>query len=156
MKPEFKFFPTIVYCLLFLFSLTLSSQSQAQEADALVGVWEPGHGKAKIKISKIGDKYYGKIVWLKEPKDENGNPKVDKNNPDESLKKTPTLGLRILKDFAYKGNNTWEEGTIYDPENGSTYNCTIKLKDANTLDVRGYIGVSMIGRTDTWVRMVKK
>lgn len=156
MKKPIKFLPTVVYTLICLFVLALSPKSQAQEADALVGVWEPGHGKAKIKISKIGDKYYGKIVWLKEPKDEKGNPKVDKNNPDESLKKTPTLGLRILKDFVYKGDNTWEAGTIYDPENGSTYNCTIKLKDANTIDVRGYIGVAMIGRTDTWRRLEKK
>lgn len=130
--------------------------SVAQDGDALIGVWEPGSGKARVKITKVGEKYYGKIVWLKEPNDEKGNPKTDKNNPDEGLKATPLLGYRILKDFVYKGNNTWEEGTIYDPENGSTYNCHIKMKDETTLEVRGYIGVSMIGRTDTWKKLVKK
>jgi uncharacterized protein (DUF2147 family) len=146
---------SLLAVFLLAFSPYLSPQTSA-EGDKLVGVWEPSHGKAKIKVTKIGEKYYGKIVWLKEPNDEKGNAKVDKNNPDESLRSTPLMGYRILKDFVYKGNNTWEDGTIYDPENGSTYSCVIKLKDDNTMDVRGYIGVSMIGRTDTWKRLVKK
>jgi uncharacterized protein (DUF2147 family) len=126
------------------------------EGDKLVGLWLPSNEKARVKIEKIGDKYYGRIVWLKEPKDEDGNEKVDKNNPDESMRSVKLLGYRILKDFVYKGKNKWEDGTIYDPENGSTYNCTIVLSDDNTIDVRGYIGVSMFGRTDTWKRLQKK
>ncbi|MFN3404662.1 MAG: DUF2147 domain-containing protein [Cytophagaceae bacterium] len=156
MKPNVRPYLKGIISTLIIFLLFSFKINQNAEGDALIGVWEPGNGRAKVKITKIGEKYYGKIVWLKEPNTESGNPKTDKNNPDESLRSTPLLGYRILKDFVYKGNNTWEEGTIYDPENGSTYNCTIKLKDENTLDVRGYIGVSMIGRTDTWKRMEKK
>lgn len=127
------------------------------EGDKIVGVWEPGHGKAKVKIEKIADKYYGKIVWLLEPIDPDTNkPKVDKNNPDESMRNVPLKGYRILKDFVYKGNGEWSEGTIYDPENGSTYSCEIKMKDDNTLDIRGYIGVRTFGRTDTWKRLQMK
>jgi uncharacterized protein (DUF2147 family) len=126
------------------------------EADALLGVWESGSGKARVKIDKVNDKYYGKIVWLKEPNNEEGKPKVDKNNPDEKLKTLPLLGYRMLKDFTYKGEKTWEDGTIYDPENGSTYSCTIKMTDTNTLDVRGFIGVSLFGRTDVWKRIQLK
>ncbi|MFN6945912.1 MAG: DUF2147 domain-containing protein [Cytophagaceae bacterium] len=155
MKTLLKFIPAFALSLLLIFSLS-SFINQSEDGDALIGVWEPGNGKAKVKITKIGEKYYGKIVWLKEPKDEKGVAKTDKNNPDESMRNTPLLGYRILKDFAYKGNNTWEDGTIYDPENGSTYSCTIKMKNDNTLEVRGYIGVSMIGRTDTWTRLEKK
>lgn len=146
----------LLFGLMAVFALPLTGVAQNAEADALVGVWEPSSGKAKVKISKIGEKYYGKIVWLREPKDEKGKPKVDKNNPDESMRSTPLLGYRMLKDFVYKGDNTWEEGTIYDPENGSTYDCVIKMKDDNTLEVRGFIGVSMIGRTDVWQRLTKK
>lgn len=129
----------------------------AQEADDLVGVWEPGHGKAKVKIDKIDGKYYGKIVWLKEPNDpDTGEPKVDKNNPDESMRNVPLRGYRILKDFEYQGKGVWEEGTIYDPEKGETYNCIITMKDENTLDIRGYIGVKTFGRSDTWRRLSMK
>ena len=115
---------------------------------------------SRVAISQIYDKgkhlndYPFKIVWLKEPNDpETGNPKVDKNNPDESMTSTPLRGYRILKDFEYTDKNNWSEGTIYDPENGSTYSSTIKMKDDNTLDIRGYIGVSALGRTDVWKRL---
>lgn len=127
------------------------------ESDAIVGVWESGNGKARIKIDKASDKFNGRIVWLREPNDETGKPKLDKNNPEEALRTKPLLGYSLLKAFVYKGDKTWEEGTIYDPESGSTYSCTINMTDENTLDVRGYIGVSLFGRTDVWKRvMIKK
>jgi uncharacterized protein (DUF2147 family) len=126
------------------------------EGDFLLGVWEPSHGKAKVKISKVGNKYFGKIVWLKEPTFDDGTKKTDRNNPDSKMHSTPLLGYTILKDFEYSGKNVWSNGTIYDPENGSTYNCTIKTKGKSQIEVRGYIGVSAIGRTDTWTKMVKK
>jgi len=144
------------YCLFFLvqfISLVLSAQT---ESDAILGVWESGSGKARVKIDKAGEKFTGRIVWLREPNNDEGKPKTDKNNPDEKLRSTPLLGYRLLRDFQYKGDKTWEEGTIYDPENGSTYSCTIKMTDANTLDVRGFIGVSLFGRTDVWKRVQLK
>ncbi|MEM9859936.1 MAG: DUF2147 domain-containing protein [Bacteroidota bacterium] len=143
----------LITCLFFLIGAVAFAQ---EEADAILGVWESGSGKARIKIDKSGDKYYGRIVWLREPKDENGKPKVDKNNPDEKLRTKPLLGYRMLRDFNYVGDKTWEDGTIYDPENGSTYSCTIEMKNKNTLDVRGFIGVSLFGRTDVWKRVIIK
>lgn len=145
---------TLFTLLLSLTTLTLAAQDGA---DKLLGLWQPSNGKARVKIEKIGSKYYGKIVWLREPNDpETGDPKTDQNNPDESLRDTPLRGYRILKDFEYTGKKEWSEGTIYDPENGSTYNCVIKLKDDNTLDIRGYIGVKALGRTDVWKRIQLK
>lgn len=146
---------------LFICSLLLSATTgiaQSAEADRLLGVWEPSNGKARVKIEKIGDKYYGKIVWLREPNDPNtGQPKVDKNNPDATQRTVPLKGYRLLKDFKFIGNDQWDSGTIYDPENGSTYKCIIKMTDNNTLDIRGYIGVEALGRTDVWKRLeVKK
>ncbi len=127
---------------------------QSDNGDSLLGIWEPSNGRARVKIEKIGNKYYGKIVWLIEPSDpETGKPKTDTNNPDESLRSVPLKGYRMLKDFVYKGDNEWDEGTIYDPLTGNTYNCTIKMKDKNTLDIRGYIGISTFGRTDVWKRL---
>ena len=151
-------FARVIFALsaLFLFAFTNDNRViQQEEGDALIGVWSPSHGKAKVKITKVGTKYFGKIVWLKEPLNEQGEKKTDRNNPDAKMHDTPLLGYKILKDFEYVGKKTWENGTIYDPENGSLYSCTIKMTNKNTLDVRGYIGVSMIGRTDTWTRLEK-
>jgi uncharacterized protein (DUF2147 family) len=125
----------------------------AQDADKLLGLWESGNGKARVKVEKIGSKYYGKIVWLREPTDpETKQPKVDKNNPDASMRSVPLKGYRMLKDFTF-ANNEWSGGTIYDPESGSTYSCVIKAKDDNTLDIRGFVGVKALGRTDIWKRV---
>jgi uncharacterized protein (DUF2147 family) len=141
---------------LFLLNIIVFASTLAfsqTESDAILGVWETGSGKARVKIDKVGDKFFGKVVWLREPLNEEGKPKVDKNNPDEKLRTIPLLGYKLLKDFSYVGEKTWEQGTIYDPENGSTYSCTIKMTDENTLDVRGFIGVSLFGRTDVWKRV---
>ena len=135
-------------------SMNITAQAPVAEADRLVGVWEPSNGKARVKIEKVGSKYYGKIVWLKEPNDPATSlPKVDKNNPDAALRTTPLKGYRLLKDFVYMGAGEWDSGTIYDPENGNTYNCVIKMTDNNTLDIRGFIGIEAFGRTDVWKRL---
>jgi uncharacterized protein (DUF2147 family) len=156
MKNSRKLFTwSLALAALFLTSAFTYSVLNEEEGDKLLGVWEPSHGKAKVKITKVGNKYFGKIVWLKFPTYDDGTKKADKNNPDPKMHEAPLLGYKILKDFEYVGKKTWENGTIYDPENGSTYNCVIKLKDNNTIEVRGYIGVSAIGRTDTWKRLSK-
>lgn len=141
----------------FLFFSFSSFRVSEENADAILGVWLTGSGKGKIKIYKDNNqRYHGKIVWLKEPKYEDGTPKIDKNNPDEARRKDPLLGLQNLRNFVYAGENKWEEGQIYDPENGNDYNCKMELVDANTLEVRGFIGISLFGRTDTWKRQVLK
>ena len=151
MKLTTKLFSLLALIMIF-FAFTSND-----EGDRLIGVWQPSNGKAKVKIEKIGAKYYGKIVWLKEPTDPTTQkPKVDKNNPDESMRNVPLKGYRMLKDFVYGSKDQWNEGTIYDPENGSTYSCEINMKDKNTLEIRGYIGVKALGRTDVWKRLELK
>lgn len=130
----------------------------AQSADDLVGVWQPSEGTSYVKIEREGDKYYGKVVWLKEPKDEQGNPKTDKKNPDKSLRSRPVKGMRMIKDFVFDATSKeWKNGNIYDPKSGSTYYSNIKLKGKNQIEVRGSLDQSgYIGRTDVWVRVEKK
>lgn len=138
-----------------LFYLT-SSVLFAQNADAVLGVWKNGEGTGMVQIYKKAEKYYGKIVWLKVPNDANGKPRVDVNNPEPKLQSRTIKGLENLRDFVYKGDNKWEDGRVYDPKNGNDYSCEMKLIDDNTLEVRGFIGVSLFGRTDVWKRQVKK
>ena len=139
----------------FLLLMGSSFAPTTDNTDAIVGVWKTGEGNAMVRIYKNGDKYQGKIVWLKEPNDpETGKPKQDKNHPDEANKTRALLGMINIWGFTYKENNLWDDGNIYDPKNGNTYSCTMKLQNANSLEVRGYIGVSIIGRTDTWTKQV--
>ncbi len=135
-------------------------RAQAQNADAIVGTWLDGKGKAHIDVYKNNGKYFGKIVWLKEttyPADDKkgmaGKEKVDRENPDPAKRTKPILGLVILRDFVYDGGTQWDSGRIYDPENGKDYKCKMTLKSADALDVRGFIGFSFIGRTENWTRV---
>jgi uncharacterized protein (DUF2147 family) len=138
----------MIAVILLLSSLSLAAQIKA---DDIVGVWLTG-GKepAKIQIYRSGDKYYGRIAWLKYP-EENGRARLDANNPDKDKRKQPIIGLVILTNFKFD-EDEWNGGKIYDPESGKTYSCNISLKDKNTVKIRGYIGISLIGRTETWVR----
>jgi uncharacterized protein (DUF2147 family) len=139
--------------ILFSILLCISVGVYAQNADACLGTWLTGSKKGHVQIYKQGDKYFGKIIWLKEPNDVGGKPKLDVKNPDDKLKSRPIMGLVNLNNFKYDGDNVWENGKIYDPENGKEYSCKMTLNNANQLSVRGYIGISLIGRTDTWIRV---
>lgn len=115
------------------------------------GIWWNEEKTSRVQFYEQNGKIYGKIVWLKEPT-ENGKPKTDKNNPKEDLRSKPLMGLVFLKGFEKDGDNYWEDGTIYDPRNGKTYSSEMKLVNADQLDVRGYIGISLIGRTSEFTR----
>lgn len=130
------------------------------DGDAVVGLWktEPDpHGFAIVKITRDGDRYNGKIIWLEKPlygpdEERPGQPKVDLNNPDPSLHERPILGLELLHGFLYAGKNKWKKGKIYDPNNGKTYKCKMWFENPSTLKVRGFIGFSLLGRNAVWVR----
>jgi uncharacterized protein (DUF2147 family) len=122
-------------------------------ADDIIGTWLTASKDAKVTIFKTGNYFYGKISWMREPLDEKGRPKTDINNRDESVQGKPVMNLLILKSFEYNAmDDLWQNGTIYDPKNGKTYSCKLELANSNTLEVRGYIGISLVGRTETWVK----
>jgi len=150
-KPNAKFFG---FFLMLLFS---SSSLLGQiKADDITGVWLNEDKDAHIRIENIDGKYFGKIIWLKDPIDEETNkPKLDKENPDEQLKKRPVMGLNLLANFVFNGDDEWSDGEIYDPKSGNTYSCYMIFTDSskNRLKVRGFIGISLIGRTTYWTRV---
>ena len=137
---------------LWLNSSIVYAQSD-KEADQILGIWLTGSKKAKVNIVKCKDHYCGVIVWLRDPYYEDGSVKRDKKNEDESLRGREVMGINILEGFVYDGDLEWEDGEIYDPDNGKTYSCVMNLiPEKNILEVRGYIGISLIGRTEEWIR----
>ena len=130
----------------------------AASPDDIVGVWNTADNDGKVEIYKCGSHYCGKITDLKEkvyPADDKqgmaGKAKIDRENPDKSKRNTPIMGLVFMEGFSFDGK-IWSGGTIYDPDNGKTYKCKITLVNDKKLKVRGYIGVSLIGRTEIWTR----
>lgn len=125
----------------------------ATEADAVMGKWLLPDGGGHVEIYKSGSKYYGKVAWLRKLNHPDGRPKVDEKNPDPKQHNKPILGLVVLKDFVYDGDNEWDDGSIYDPLSGNEYSGTLTLEDNSTLTVRGYIGFSIFGQSQTWTRV---
>jgi len=138
-------------CFLLIQSVMLVAPSQ-EKADEIIGIWLTG-GKepAKIQIFKSRDKFYGRIVWLQNPTTD-GKPRADVKNPDKNRRDQPILGQLILTGVIFDGDDEWDHGRIYDPESGKTYKCYISLSDKNTIKIRGYVGMSLFGRTETWAK----
>lgn len=133
---------------------TFSSLAQDYKATDVCDTWVSEDKDAHINIYQEGDKFFGKIVWMKNPVDEEtGKPKLDKENPDESLRSRPIMGLNILTGFVYDGDDEWDDGDIYDPKNGKTYSCYMELRSMDQLKIRGYVGISLLGRTTYWTRV---
>lgn len=140
--------------LLLLLSVLLSAApvSVPPSADAIVGVWANGSGKGHIQIYKSSGKYHGKIVWLKEHNDKEGKPKVDRHNPDPEKRSRPVMGLVMLRNFVFD-DGEWSNGHIYNPQDGKEYKAYIKMNNSSEITVRGYVGISLIGKSDTWKRV---
>jgi uncharacterized protein (DUF2147 family) len=123
--------------------------SQNMTGDRILGIWLNEDKDAKVEIYKSGNQYFGKLIWGKEMYEADGKTsRKDVENKDPKLRSRNLKDLIMLSGFAYH-DDVWDGGEIYDPRNGSTYSCTLKLKGSK-LDIRGYIGISLFGKTTVW------
>lgn len=134
-----------------LFAIVLFFAFVTQAQDRFCKIWYTQERDSKVQIYLAADgKYYGKIVWLKNGI-VNGKPLIDKKNPDETKRNQPWLGLPIISGLEKKSATEIVSGKIYDPTHGNYYSCKMTLKDADKLELRGYIfGMPFLGRTTTW------
>jgi uncharacterized protein (DUF2147 family) len=124
--------------------------SRAAETVSPIGLWK--NEDATFEIFENGGKLSGRIVALKEPKTPEGKEKTDIRNPDRSKRDRRIIGLVFMSGFYRRSDTRWENGTIYDPKSGNTYSCSLELDGPDRIKVRGFIGISLIGRTDVWTR----
>jgi uncharacterized protein (DUF2147 family) len=128
------------------------------EPGGILGTWRTEGDESKVEIFQCGDKLCGKIVWLKNPKyidrDDGvvGTPIIDKNNPDPALRSRPLIGLTVLAGFTLISDDTWGNGTLYDPRTGKTYEGKIHQASSNRLELRGFVGIPLFGRSSVWNR----
>ena len=121
-------------------------------AQDVIGRWKLEDGTAIVEVYKNGDSFNGKIVWLANPTEADGTPAVDNNNPDKALRSRQLIGLNMLSGLKKNGGE-YTGGTIYDPGNGKTYNCSMKV-EGDVLKVRGSLDKKgLLGRTMDWYRV---
>lgn len=144
-----------VFCATVLLTATTAFGAGS---DDILGSWKTEGGDSQLEFFRCGEKICGKIIWLKVPNyiDSKDGPvgqiKVDRKNPDPALRKHPILGLQVIKELTDKGDKRWGNGICYDPESGKSYKCKMKLVSPGRLELRGYIGISLIGRTFSLTR----
>ncbi|HEY6871861.1 MAG TPA: DUF2147 domain-containing protein [Geobacteraceae bacterium] len=121
--------------------------------DDILGPWKTVGDRSEVELFRCGDKICGKVAWLMNANYMNskdgpvGTPKVDRKNPDPTLRTRPIIGLQVIEGLAPAGDNRWDHGLCYDPESGNTYKCKARLASPERLEVRGFIGISLFGRT---------
>ena len=142
--------------------LLLAAPLHAADTDAILGAWlmDTGKHKARLEITKQGDTYEGRITWLEQPtypgndrRGMAGKAKVDRENPDPTLRSRPLVGLKILTGATYAGNGEWRDGHIYAPDSGKSYRWKARLTEDGVLKVRGYVGISILGHGMDWTRL---
>ncbi|KAB7727266.1 DUF2147 domain-containing protein [Rudanella paleaurantiibacter] len=136
----------VIVSLLVWVSLTNAASAQ-KDPNAIVGEWLSDQKDRRIQIYRQGGSYFGRITWG------TGTVSNDEKNPNPTLRNRPLLGLVLLQNLRFDGKNTWQDGTIYDPREGKTYACKVSLESNNRLNIRGFMGLSMFGRTDVWTRV---
>ena len=148
-------------CRIIMFALVtvmVSVTAYAADKTGITGRWTVQDGNSRVEIYKAADgTIEGKICWLRDPNyaaghPDAGKPKLDRNNPDKSKRNQPIVGLVMLKGFKSDGEDKWSGGTVYDPASGKTYKGKLKLDNDDTLSMRGFIGISLLGRTEKWTR----
>lgn len=135
---------------LFIFGFTSSNPNQA-----ILGKWktiddETNKVSSVIQLYEVNGKVHGKVVEiLQEGKDEN----TLCTECSGKRKNQKIMGMEILWDLKKESDTEWEDGEILDPNNGKTYSCQVELESKDKLKVRGYIGFSLMGRTQYWYRV---
>ena len=125
----------------FALTLGIAGFAAGAQADAeATGVWKLDSGKVTVRVSPCGGNLCGIVIALKKPRDDKGRPRLDKENPEPSLRGRPVIGLTILSNMKPGGGNRWN-GTIYNPDDGYTYRSRMKLQNATTMKVEGCLAV---------------
>jgi uncharacterized protein (DUF2147 family) len=122
----------------------------AADTASAVGFWK--NEDATFEIFEDQGKLSGKIVALQEPRTAEGKEKTDIHNPDPSKRDRPIVGLVFMSGFTKKSDSRWENGTVYDPKSGDTYSSYLELDGPEKIKMRGFLGISLIGRTVIWTR----
>jgi uncharacterized protein (DUF2147 family) len=125
----------------------------AVQAQSPVGVWLHANQRIEVEISACGDRLCGRIIWFHSPNDAAGLPLVDLKNPDPALRGRPLLGLQVLHDVHLVGAVNWEDGVIYNPDDGKAYQVSLSIQSDGALRVRGFVLVPFLSKTQVWTRV---
>ena len=124
-------------------------------APSPIGVWIDHTGRGAIEIAACGKDLCGRIVWLQEPNDKQGKPLRDARNETKSKRNQAICGLQVIGGLKPQRDGSWDDGWIYDPEQGESFDVEIRLRSADGLQVKGYKGLKFLSETFQWTRALQ-
>lgn len=125
------------------------------EKERIIGIWWNEEFTTRIEVFENNEKFYGKIIWLKNDANTDGtSPRLDSENPEKELQTRRILGLLILKNLVWDADdNEWNDGEIYSPAHGKSFSCYAQLTQENKLFLKGYVlGLPFLGASTVWTR----
>ncbi|KQS28201.1 DUF2147 domain-containing protein [Dyadobacter sp. Leaf189] len=144
----------IIFTIFFVF-VSFLSNAQVSTADKILGDWISEEKDSRIEIYKTGQVYFGKLVWSVDLFEADGTTsRKDVQNRETNLRTRELHNVNLLQDFVYS-DGIWDNGKMYDPQSGKTYNCILRLKN-DLLEIRSYIGFPLLGRSTYWKRALKE
>ncbi len=149
-----------LFLAIFVCSCTAALASPASAApDAKtaspIGIWLFPNQRFAVAIDRCGDQLCGKVAWLKAPCDDRGAPRVDSENTDPTLRSRPILGLTVMIGLRQTADGDWEDGKIYNPDDGSNYLALLSMNEDGSLRIRAYVGIPELGKTLVLTRMAE-
>lgn len=142
----------IVAYMLSAMALPLAAGAERPD-DPAHGLWLTENEKAIVELAPCGDETCGRMVWVDSPVDETGAPKRDEQNVDAAKRDRTICGIDLVGGLHRAGRGAWSEGWLYNPRDGGTYSAELRTLSPERLEVRGYLGVSLLGRTQVWTRV---
>jgi uncharacterized protein (DUF2147 family) len=136
-----------------LLCVLLAATPAAAQSLTPAGIWLHADKRIQIEIAPCGDVLCGKLVWFQSPNDAQGLPLVDLKNTDPALRTRPLLGLAILHGLRRTGEDAWEDGAIYNPDDGVNYKALMSIQKDGSLRVRAYVLDPIFGETLIWTRI---
>jgi uncharacterized protein (DUF2147 family) len=133
-----------------LSALPLLALPAAAQNPTPVGVWLHPDKRIEIEIAPCGDRLCAKIVWFKRPNGDDGLPRADVRNKDPALRTRPLLGLNVLQGLRAAGENNWEDGEVYNPNDGENYRTRMSIEGDGNLRIRAFVLLPLLGHTLIW------
>ncbi len=131
--------------------LTLLIPSALTAAASPYGLWLTQKKGVIVDVYACGDALCGRTVWLKKMKFKDGSDRLDRKNPDEALRARHWCGIEVITGVKPVSATEWEGGDVYDPKTGQTFDFDMEQR-GDKMKVRGYLGVKMLGKSETWTR----
>ncbi len=117
-----------------------------------IGIWIDDTGQGAVEIKKCGRTLCGYVSWLKDPMSKRGGPKRDIYNPKPKNRENTICGLQVIGRLVPMADGSWDNGWIYDPKIGQSFDVAIRSLSTSKLEVHGYESIKILGKTFQWTR----